>query len=158
MSSFAPRSVLIRTSVVRHASLTTDPYQSDDRSDGSSCVACLTLDSKRLGATAVQDPPSKTGGLIMKKALILLVLAVGMNAIAQVAAIQPAIGDQAKLSLTLHCNKEASSCKAPDPGTYIMVRLPKNWGMYDCANVDLYPPTADPASAQKIGEYCLTEK
>jgi hypothetical protein len=112
----------------------------------------------------------------MKKALILLVLAVGMNAIAQdkstitvkssetsggvvmVAAIQPAIGDQAKLSLTLHCNKEASSCKAPDPGTYIMVRLPKNWGMYDCANVDLYPPTADPASAQKIGEYCLTEK
>jgi hypothetical protein len=112
----------------------------------------------------------------MKKALILLVLAVGMTAVAQdkatitvknsetsggvvmTAAIQPAIGDQAKLSLELHCNKGASACTAPEPGSYIMVRLPKNWGMYDCANVDLYPVTADPVTAQKIGEYCLNEK
>ena len=112
----------------------------------------------------------------MKKALILLVLAVGVRAIAQdqsvitvknsetsggvviVTAIQPSIGDQAKLSLELHCNKGASGCKAPEPGSYIMVRLPKNWGMYDCANVDLYPATADPAKDQKIGEYCLNQK
>ena len=39
-----------------------------------------------------------------------------------------------------------------------MVRLPKNWGMYDCVNVDLYPSSADPATSQKIGEYCLIEK
>ncbi len=112
----------------------------------------------------------------MKKALILLVVAVGVSAIAQdkstitvkksetvggvviITATQPAVDDQAKLSLELHCNKGASACKAPEPGSYIMVRLPKNWGMYDCANVDLYAATADPATAQKIGEYCLTEK
>jgi hypothetical protein len=112
----------------------------------------------------------------MKKALILLVLAVGVQAVAQdkstitvrssetsggvvtVTAIQPAVDDQAKLSLELHCNKGASSCKAPESGSYIMVRLPKNWGMYDCANVDLYAATADPAKDQKIGEYCLDQK
>lgn len=112
----------------------------------------------------------------MKKALIILALAVGMNAMAQdestisvksyevsggvviISALQPAIDDQAKLSLELHCNKGASACKAPEPGSYIMVRLPKNWGMYDCSNVDLYAATADPDKDQKIGEYCLTEK
>ena len=112
----------------------------------------------------------------MKKALFLLVLAVGVSAIAQdkstitvkgsevsggvviITALQPAIDDQAKLSLELHCNKGASACKAPEPGSYIMVRLPKNWGMYDCSNVDLYLTTADPAKDQKIGEYCLDQK
>jgi hypothetical protein len=39
-----------------------------------------------------------------------------------------------------------------------MVTLPKNWGMYDCQNVDLYPTSADPATDQKIGEYCLNGK
>lgn len=67
-------------------------------------------------------------------------------------------GNQAKASFELNCNKDASSCKAPEAGTYIMVRLPKNWGMYDCANVDLYASTADPNKDQKIGEYCLVEK
>ena len=112
----------------------------------------------------------------MKKALILLVLAVGIPAMAQdqstitvrnsevnngvviITAIQAPTGDQPKLSLELHCNKGASACKAPEAGTYLMVRLPKNWGMYDCQNVDLYPTSADPATAQKIGEYCLNEK
>jgi len=45
-----------------------------------------------------------------------------------------------------------------EPGTYVMVRLPKNWGMYDCACIDLYASTADPASGEKLGEYCLVEK
>jgi hypothetical protein len=71
---------------------------------------------------------------------------------------QEASDDQPKGAFALHCNKGASSCKAPEPGTYVMVRLPKNWGMYDCANVDLYPSSADPATSQKIGEYCLIEK
>jgi hypothetical protein len=71
---------------------------------------------------------------------------------------QPATADQSKASFELHCNKGASACKAPEAGTYLMVRLPKNWGMYDCANVDLYPTTANPATDQKIGEYCLIEK
>jgi hypothetical protein len=112
----------------------------------------------------------------MKKALILLVLAVGVQVMAQdnstitvknsetnngvviINAIQAPTGDQAKLSLELHCNKGASACKAPEPGTYQMVRLPKNWGMYDCQNVDLYLTSADPATDQKIGEYCLNDK
>lgn len=112
----------------------------------------------------------------MKKAIILLVLAVCVQVMAQdnstitvrnseasngvviINAIQAEAGDQAKLSLQLHCTKGASACKAPEAGTYLMVRLPKNWGMYDCQNVDLYPTSADPATAQKIGEYCLTEK
>lgn len=69
--------------------------------------------------------------------------------------VQP---DTAKASFELHCNKGASACKAPEAGTYLMVRLPKNWGMYDCANADLYPASADPATTQKIGEYCLIQK
>lgn len=73
-------------------------------------------------------------------------------------AVQPATSEQAKASFELHCNKGASGCKALEPGTYLMVRLPKNWGMYDCTDVDLYPASADPATAQKIGEYCLIEK
>ncbi len=71
---------------------------------------------------------------------------------------QPNTADTAKASFELHCNKGASACKAPEPGTYLMVRLPKNWGMYDCTNVDLYPASADPATSQKIGEYCLIQK
>ena len=112
----------------------------------------------------------------MKKLLILLVVAFGVSAIAQdkstitikssesnggvviITAIQAPTADQTKISLELHCNKGVSACKVPEAGTYLMVRLPKNWGMYDCANVDLYPTSADPATAQKIGEYCLTEK
>ena len=61
-------------------------------------------------------------------------------------------------SFMLHCNKGMADCKVVEPGTYVMVRLPKNWGMYDCACIDLYASTADPASGEKLGEYCLVEK
>ncbi|MGC2109428.1 MAG: hypothetical protein WA655_07915 [Candidatus Korobacteraceae bacterium] len=112
----------------------------------------------------------------MKKIIFLLVLMVTAQLMAQekstitikgseisngvviVSAIQQAGDDQGKASFALHCNKGASACKAPEPGTYIMVRLPKNWGMYDCSNVDLYASSADPATDQKVGEYCLIEK
>jgi hypothetical protein len=110
----------------------------------------------------------------MKKAIILLVLLVAVQLVAQdrstitvkksevskeviiVTAAQAA--GQAKPSFELNCNKDASDCKAPEAGTYLMVRLPKNWGTYDCQNVDLYPAAADPATDKKIGEYCLVEK
>jgi hypothetical protein len=112
----------------------------------------------------------------MKPAVILLVLAACIQVVAQdrstitikksevnketvvVTAFPQGAGNQAKDSFELNCNKDASSCKAPEPGTYLMVRLPKNWGMYDCTNVDLYANTADPDKDQKIGEYCLVEK
>ncbi len=59
----------------------------------------------------------------------------------------------------LQCNKSAPNCSIPEPGSYWMVRLPKNHGMYDCNDVDLYPQSVDPESAEKVlGEYCLNEK
>jgi trimethylamine:corrinoid methyltransferase-like protein len=112
----------------------------------------------------------------MKRAMILLLLMVGAQMAAQdrstvtvkgsevisgvviVNVVQPNTPQAGKSSFQLNCNKGASACKAPEPGTYLMVRLPKNWGMYDCDNVDLYPASADPASAQRIGEYCLMQK
>ena len=107
----------------------------------------------------------------MKQALILLLLMVGIAAVAQdnkstitvkssavVSDVVIVTATQAKAGIELRCNKGPTSCKAPEPGTYLMVRLPKNWGMYDCANVDLYPTSADPDKDQKIGEYCLIEK
>lgn len=112
----------------------------------------------------------------MKKTLILLVFLLVVPLMAQdqstitvknsqtsgdvivINAVDTAVTDHAKATVELHCNKGASSCKAVPAGTYLMVRLPKNWGMYDCANVDLYPTAADPETSQKLGEYCLTEK
>jgi len=44
------------------------------------------------------------------------------------------------------------------PGTYTMVRLGKNRGMYDCVNVELYPKDANPEKDQQAGAYCLIEK
>jgi len=59
----------------------------------------------------------------------------------------------------LQCTQSAPFCAAPQVGSYWMVRLPKNHGIYDCANVDLYPQSSDPDAGDKIlGEYCLNEK
>lgn len=80
------------------------------------------------------------------------------NGVVIVTGRQVATPQQAAASFALHCNKGMAGCQVVEAGTYLMVRLPKNWGMYDCANVDLYPTTADPESSQKIGEYCLIEK
>jgi hypothetical protein len=109
----------------------------------------------------------------MNRAIILLVLAFATQVMAQDkttitvkssqttngVVIINAVGtsEQAKVVIELHCNKGASACTAPEAGTYLMVKLPKNWGMYDCANVDLYPATGDPSTDQKIGEYCLEQ-
>jgi hypothetical protein len=80
------------------------------------------------------------------------------NGVMTLTAQQAATPDQAAESFVLHCNKGMSDCTAVEAGSYLMVRLPKNWGMYDCTDVDLYPTTADPASSQKLGEYCLSKK
>jgi hypothetical protein len=63
-------------------------------------------------------------------------------------------------SYELQCTKSAPQCAAPPPGTYWMVRLPKNHGYYDCANVDLYAQSADPErkGAAVFAEYCISEK
>lgn len=65
---------------------------------------------------------------------------------------------QGKSTFDLQCTKGQPDCASPSPGNYLMVRLPKNWGAYDCTDVDLYREGADPRNSEKIGEYCLIEK
>jgi hypothetical protein len=60
-------------------------------------------------------------------------------------------------SLDLQCNEGAGSCKVLPGGSYLMVELPPNYGMYDCKNVEIYRGDA-PESAEKTGAYCLVEK
>jgi hypothetical protein len=61
-------------------------------------------------------------------------------------------------AVSLQCNHGYADCSPLKPGTYIGVMLPKNWGMYQCQNVDVYAPNADPEKDQKLGEYCLNPK
>jgi len=63
-----------------------------------------------------------------------------------------------RTSVELQCNKGMLMCTVPQPGTYVLVRLPKNRGPYECANVDLYAEGADPETSEEIGEYCLIQK
>ncbi len=58
-------------------------------------------------------------------------------------------------TLELQCNEGASFCTAVKPGEYQMVRLPKNRGLYDCQNVDLFKPGADTTTDERLGQYCL---
>jgi hypothetical protein len=62
-------------------------------------------------------------------------------------------------SLDLQCNEGAGSCTALSSGSYLMVELPPNYGMYDCKNIEIYKGDPDkPETAEKIGSYCLVEK
>jgi len=62
-------------------------------------------------------------------------------------------------SLVLQCNEGMGYCRALQSGSYLMVELPKNYGMYDCKNVEMYRGDQDkPEAAEKIGAYCLVEK
>jgi hypothetical protein len=59
----------------------------------------------------------------------------------------------------LQCNQSSSNCKGLKAADYWMVRLPKNHGLYDCSNVDLYQQTANvDEHDQVLGEYCINEK
>jgi len=40
--------------------------------------------------------------------------------------------------LELQCNQGASTCKTLKSGGYVMVEFPKNFGMYDCRNIEIY--------------------
>jgi hypothetical protein len=64
-----------------------------------------------------------------------------------------------KKTLDLQCNQGVSSCKALQSGSYLMLELPPNYGMYDCKNVEMYQGDPDkPDDAEKVGSYCLVEK
>ena len=64
----------------------------------------------------------------------------------------------------LQCNQGAPGCTNLKNGNYLMVELPKNFGMYECRDIEVYPEsaattdTAPPDKDKKLGEYCLVEK
>jgi hypothetical protein len=60
-------------------------------------------------------------------------------------------------SFDLRCNKDLSGCTILEPGEYTMVRLPKNRGLYDCANAEVYRKSANSEVGDKLGQYCLVE-
>jgi hypothetical protein len=59
-------------------------------------------------------------------------------------------------TVDLNCNEGFPNCTAPKPGDYWMVRLPKNHGVYECQNVELFPgDSEDTDNSEKVGSYCL---
>jgi hypothetical protein len=71
---------------------------------------------------------------------------------------------KANKAYQLQCNQGASGCTNLKSGNYMMVELPKNFGMYECHDIELYPEsaaapdTSAPDKDKKLGEYCLIEK
>ncbi len=62
-------------------------------------------------------------------------------------------------TLELQCNQGMSGCKALSSGSYLMVELPKNYGIYECKNVEMYRgDQAKPDAAEQLGNYCLMQK
>jgi hypothetical protein len=59
----------------------------------------------------------------------------------------------------LVCNEGMVGCNSLKVGKYQIVELPKNLGMYECKNVEVYPelPT-NPEKDARLGEYCLEER
>ena len=57
----------------------------------------------------------------------------------------------------LQCNQGMLSCASLKRGSYTMVELPKNFGVYDCRDVEVYQESPQPAKNAKLGEYCLIE-
>jgi hypothetical protein len=110
------------------------------------------------------------GGL-MKKALILLVILAAALVLAQQQTLSIVVkeatvstglvfvtADMGGKSIELQCTQSMPGCVSLKNGKYVMVQLPKNHGMYDCQNVDVFPDGSNPASAQRLGTYCMTQK
>lgn len=106
----------------------------------------------------------------MKKAIVLFLFVAAVLALAQeksaitvkdssvstgVVIVSAEMGGK---PVELQCNLNTPSCVQLKPGKYQMVQLPKNYGMYDCQNADVYDLSATPGTDQRIGEYCLTVK
>jgi len=60
--------------------------------------------------------------------------------------------------LDLQCNEGASGCAVLPSGSYLMLELPPNHGMYDCKNVEIYRGEPDKTQDEAIGAYCLVEE
>jgi hypothetical protein len=106
----------------------------------------------------------------MKKIILVVVIAMAVAVLAQErtplvvkdtsisTGVVIVTAEVAGKAVELQCNQNASGCTPLKSGKYMMVALPKNWGMYDCKNVDVYQETANPDTDQKLGEYCLIQK
>ncbi len=107
----------------------------------------------------------------MKRALILLVVLAAVIVLAQqqpsaivvkeatvATGVVIVTADVGGKSIELQCTQNMPGCVSLKNGKYIMVQLPKNHGMYDCQNVDIFSDGADPATAQRVGTYCLNQK
>jgi len=44
------------------------------------------------------------------------------------------------------------------PGDYLMVRLGRNRGPYDCVNAEVYGKNANSEMGDRLGQYCLIDK
>jgi hypothetical protein len=64
---------------------------------------------------------------------------------------------EGKNSFDLRCNRDVSGCTILEPGDYMMVRLPKNRGLYDCGNAEVYRKSRDSEVGARLGQYCLVE-
>jgi hypothetical protein len=64
---------------------------------------------------------------------------------------------EGKNSFELQRNKDFVGCAALETGDYLMVRLPKNRGMYDCANAEVYRKATNSEAGEKLGQYCLVQ-
>jgi|SRR5215467_995419 len=58
----------------------------------------------------------------------------------------------------LQCNQGVASCQKLAGGTYWMVELPANFGMYDCQNVEVYRLDNGIPAPERLGQYCLIKK
>jgi len=66
-------------------------------------------------------------------------------------------GDKAPIEL--QCNKDFIGCALLKPGEYVMVRLPKNRGVYECSNVRIYlKDHGAETPSDELGNYCINEK
>ncbi|HXX27355.1 MAG TPA: hypothetical protein VEI99_02765 [Terriglobales bacterium] len=64
-----------------------------------------------------------------------------------------------KTPIELQCNKDFLGCTVLKPGGYLMVRLPKNHGPYECSNVTVYEKGQNPDTlGTQVGSYCIAEK
>ncbi len=60
-----------------------------------------------------------------------------------------------KSAFELQCNKDLVGCTALNPGDYLMVRLGRNRGLYDCVNAEVYSKDANSGMGDRLGQYCL---
>lgn len=67
-------------------------------------------------------------------------------------------------AIELQCNQNDPACGVLDSGKYSMVRLPKDWGRYECANAEVYALAGDEENHDAenhgtvLGAYCLVGK